>query len=560
MRNQLQARPGMGAAWAIGTVLAVAGVLCAPAFLTATAGRAQAQGGVGAGVGTAAATVTVGDASALPGENADVTVSFTSTEPAAAVQIDVLYNEDEALIDDPGTACALDSRLSQQSLSATFPVDQPAAPMRRLRLGVFPPLVNPNPTFESGALVTCSFAVGAEVALGTTIPLEADRTQVARDNVVICGQGGDFPCAEVDGVIRVGAEATDTPAPTETPTPTTEATVEPTTVPCTDDADCPDGQKCEIVDDSGTCVPDDCSDDTDCDLNEECVDGICMDLPCSGQDDCPLGTICDEETDTCQQIPCESSEMCPAGTECEDGFCTPECRVDGDCTDGFCVDNTCVECRDNGDCDSNETCQDGTCVSGGDALTVAGGTGMPGGTATLMVTLQGDGASEVNNTLSIADGDLAIAACTAAGEIPASFTISGDDGSSVDAMLGGEGSTIAAGSLYACDVSIAANAMTGSRSVTCSGAMADGVPIDCNDTEIMVVSEETPTPTFTPTSTSTPTRTFTPTEEPTNTPRPIGSEEDDGCAVVAPAQGGSGMALLLLLAPAFLLWGRRREG
>jgi hypothetical protein len=565
MRIDGRIRRNESLVWAIGTALAVAGLLCVPALWTATSGRAQAQGdAIGFGNGAAATTVVIGDATALPGANAAVTVSFTSEELAAAVQIDILYNEDEALIDDPSAACALADRLGTQSLSATFPSTQPDPPMRRLRLGVFPPLVNPNPTFASGELVTCAFTVGAEVALGTEIPLAAERTQVARDEVVICGVGADFPCEEVDGVIRVGEEAT--PTPTETPTvmeTPTEPTVEPTTpapVPCMSDADCPDGSKCEIAEgDTGVCVPDDCQSDMDCDLNETCDDGICRDIPCS--DGCPLGTVCDVETDTCQQVPCTGNEQCPDNTTCENGFCTPPCRFDGDCPDGVCVDNICVECRDDEDCNFNETCVDNTCQAiTTDSLVVSGGSGLAGGTAILMVALQGDGAGEVANTLSIESSGLAIAACTASFEIPASFEISSNGGSSVAAQLGGSGSSIAAGALYACDVSIAAGTMPGSKPVTCTGATADDRSIACNDTAIVVESPPpTSTPTSTPTETATPTFTFTPTDTATNTPRPSGGEEDDGCAVVAPAQSGSGSALLLLLAPAFLLWGRRRE-
>jgi len=562
MRNERRTRRSDGVMWAFGTVLAVAGVLSVPAFMTTASGRAQAQGAIASGAGSAAAVVSIGDATAQPGDNAAVTISATSDEPMASVQIDVLYNGDEASIGDPPSDfCALADRLSAQSLSATFPATQPDPPMRRLRLGVFPPLVNPNPTFDSGDIIVCNFAVGAEVALGTEIPLAADRTQIVRDDVVICGLGGDFACEEDDGLITVGEQATPTPTETptmDTPTPTDTPIVVAT---CTTDADCPDGQRCQLDGETGTCVPDDCETDMDCDLNETCDDGTCRDRPCG--EGCPLGTVCDTETDTCQLIPCTDNEMCPENTTCENGFCTPECRFDSDCPGGFCVDSLCVECRDSEDCDANEFCDDNnTCQpQTGDSLVVTGGMGMAGGTASLMVAFEGDGASEVANTLSIADSGLAIAACTAAGEIPSSFEITNNGGSSVAAAIGGEGSSISEGTLYACDVSIAEGTEPGSKPVTCSGATADGAAIPCNVDDAAIVvegGEDTPTPTATPTNTFTPTLTFTPTDTPTNTPLPRGGDEDDGCAVVAP-QSGSNSVLFLLLAPALLIWRRRRE-
>ena len=127
--------------------------------------------------------------------------------------------------------------------------------------------------------------------------------------------------------------------------------------------------------------------------------------------------------------------------------------------------------------------------------------------------------------------------------------------------------------LYTCEVSIDADVENGTYPLVCSNAGAsdpDGVAVatDCDAGDVFVglqptptsTPTETPTPTLTPvgnpTATATATASGTPTASatPTRTRKP--KDEDDGCQVVAPAEGGS--AWLLLLPAAALLWRRRR--
>jgi hypothetical protein len=119
--------------------------------------------------------------------------------------------------------------------------------------------------------------------------------------------------------------------------------------------------------------------------------------------------------------------------------------------------------------------------------------------------------------------------------------------------------TIPAGDVYACDVSIGANTVGGAKIVRCSNSAVNGQSVACSDGSITVEVANTPTPPPDPTDTPTQRPTVQPTLTPippTNTPS-RGSGDDDGCAVVAPTQSGTGSFLLLLLAPVALLWGRR---
>jgi hypothetical protein len=133
--------------------------------------------------------------------------------------------------------------------------------------------------------------------------------------------------------------------------------------------------------------------------------------------------------------------------------------------------------------------------------------------------------------------------------------------------------------LFTCQVTTAEDAADGTYPLTCSNAGAsdpDGnaVPATCTNGAITVgavgVPTNTPTPTpstgvGTPTNTPTGgvvgTATNTPVAAHTNTPtrRPTssGGNDDDGCAIAAPAQSGS--AWMLLLPAAALLWFRRRS-
>jgi len=132
--------------------------------------------------------------------------------------------------------------------------------------------------------------------------------------------------------------------------------------------------------------------------------------------------------------------------------------------------------------------------------------------------------------------------------------------------------------LYTCVVNIKSTAADGQTyPLDCSNAGAsdpDGVALSASCTSGSVVvggvgptntptNTGAPTPTNTPsvvsTATNTPTSASTPTitKKPTNTPGGSTGNDDDGCAVTAPANGGSGW--MLLLPAAALLWIRRRS-
>jgi MYXO-CTERM domain-containing protein len=130
--------------------------------------------------------------------------------------------------------------------------------------------------------------------------------------------------------------------------------------------------------------------------------------------------------------------------------------------------------------------------------------------------------------------------------------------------------------LYSCNVNIAEGAADGDYPLTCSNPGAsdpDGGALlaECTNGKITVGGGPvTDTPTATPTETPTTpagenTPTATNTAPPTNTATATrtntisggGGFDDDGCAVVAPAQTGNGW--LLILPAAALLWLRRRS-
>lgn len=126
--------------------------------------------------------------------------------------------------------------------------------------------------------------------------------------------------------------------------------------------------------------------------------------------------------------------------------------------------------------------------------------------------------------------------------------------------------------LYSCTFQVAQDATLGSTfPLTCSNQGAsdpEGGAIDttCTSGSITVANPATATPTATTATpaTSTPTQGENPTTPPvatatrTNTrPSGGGSEDDDGCQVVAPAS--SHMSWLLFAPAALLLWSRRRS-
>jgi hypothetical protein len=104
-------------------------------------------------------------------------------------------------------------------------------------------------------------------------------------------------------------------------------------VECLDDADCLDGETCDV---DGTCVEDDslieCIDDLDCGEDEFCAsDGFC--------DSAIVASDCVDASD------------CAEGEYCDNGYC--EAVVQDDCVDDF-------------DCQEGYYCESGICTSGDD--------------------------------------------------------------------------------------------------------------------------------------------------------------------------------------------------
>lgn len=88
--------------------------------------------------------------------------------------------------------------------------------------------------------------------------------------------------------------------------------------------------------------------------------------------DCLLGQTCVDEICEGDAQECLSAEDCEGEEICDDGVCVsppePDCVIDGDCAPGeVCTAGLCVEfveppeCVNAGDCETGETCDGGTC-------------------------------------------------------------------------------------------------------------------------------------------------------------------------------------------------------
>jgi len=160
-------------------------------------------------------------------------------------------------------------------------------------------------------------------------------------------------------------------------------------VECVDNADCPeDGDPCngEEICDENTCE----SAGNPCQPGDICIplappDYICMgcvsddnctdDLFCNGDEYCMNDGACRSPGDPCDPASWNSlpATTLPLPVCDEQGNQCVECLVDDNCTDGaepYCVDNICVACRNNADCDNGtfcdgaEECDNGTCYPG----------------------------------------------------------------------------------------------------------------------------------------------------------------------------------------------------
>ena len=131
-------------------------------------------------------------------------------------------------------------------------------------------------------------------------------------------------------------------------------------IPCSISDECPDGQICY----NGFCVDAQCTQDSECLVGSEWVDGICTPISCLIDSECPDGSMC--EDGECVPIQCEIDDDCPVGSECVNGRCEPlTCSIDTDCPEGsMCENGECVpfECDDANPC-TDGYCEDNRCVN-----------------------------------------------------------------------------------------------------------------------------------------------------------------------------------------------------
>ena len=165
-------------------------------------------------------------------------------------------------------------------------------------------------------------------------------------------------------------------------------------VECLSDTHCDDGDVC--TNDScagGTCSYTDndgvvCDDGLFCTATDECLGGACV----GSGDACP-GQMCNDDTDAC--VDCISHADCTDGEVCTDDFCDADgqcfytnnsnacddtlfCTAVDSCSGGSCVgsgdpclgqlcdevNDRCVECLGDADCDDGNVCTNDFCVGG----------------------------------------------------------------------------------------------------------------------------------------------------------------------------------------------------
>ncbi len=258
-------------------------------------------------------TIDIGSGSGTPGGTAAITVSISNINAlnVSAAQVDVLFDSTALSFAniDPGSHqvldCVADSRLNALTHSASIITNPPPpAGQSRLQLGIVSTTF-PLQTFGDGPLFTCTFQIGASVAVSTNLTLAGDRPLVT-DNQL----NHITPIVVNPGTISV-AGTTPTNTPASTPTPTS------TPLSCKIDTDCPPTQICL----DQVCQQVGCSVENPCPTPRLCVEGICVPPTCTTNVDCTPPAICDQGA--CQVVPCTVDDDCPTGNVCSDGKCVP---------------------------------------------------------------------------------------------------------------------------------------------------------------------------------------------------------------------------------------------
>jgi hypothetical protein len=142
---------------------------------------------------------------------------------------------------------------------------------------------------------------------------------------------------------------------------------------CAVHTECDPDQRCE----NGFCLdPAGCQQNSDCADNEACLDGACREASTSCEDirDCPAGETCDNNVCVPQGAACTADPDCNRGETCTDGRCRPgdgtcgndeDCPVGQSCRDGECLTTGGSECVRDTDCANAEVCDNGNCVPEG---------------------------------------------------------------------------------------------------------------------------------------------------------------------------------------------------
>lgn len=222
----------------------------------------------------------VGDAAAIPGGRANVTVSIAGTEDrATAVLFDVLVDEEVFSLETEEVNgipfvmkdCVLAPRLRGETiLVAGLPLEPREDGVTRLRvfITVHDLIAWPPRTFGDGDLVTCSFRVSELASLGPRAVVAATASVADENHFVICGEGEPPPCGTADGTVTI-EQATPTPTAvaTETPTATPTPTSTPTVAHRAGDANC-DGavtaaDLSAVIDNLALGTPPSCGSDAD---------------------------------------------------------------------------------------------------------------------------------------------------------------------------------------------------------------------------------------------------------------------------------------------------------
>lgn len=109
-----------------------------------------------------------------------------------------------------------------------------------------------------------------------------------------------------------------------------------------------------------------CAAEKDCPLGLRCEDHQCVepcvtDVQCPQEQVCDKATgrcLADVRD-------CRSTSECPLGKVCVDLRCQEpqQCEDDEFCTIGVCVDGQCLECRDESTCEEGQLCQENRCVT-----------------------------------------------------------------------------------------------------------------------------------------------------------------------------------------------------